>query len=61
MDDDLDAFGLWLKQHKLLAYLPALEEQGYDDLIVLCSLTDDELRALVEDIDMKPGHRRKVN
>ena len=59
MEHDLplvqDEFFDWLKTNKLLAYQPALEEQGYQDLFSLTIMTTEEIEELSSAINMKPG------
>merc|ERR1712216_142815 len=46
-----------LKSYKLDQYAEAFEEQGYDDIPFLRSMSEDELMAVLrEQIGMKPGH-----
>ena len=48
----------WLQQFMLDAYAPRLCEEGYDDLIHLCYLTEEEINEVMQDVGMKKGHAR---
>ena len=55
-----DDFAQWLEENKLIAYLPALEEEGYDGLDILLSLSEEELEELASTLKMKKGHRIRL-
>ena len=48
----------WLRRFKLEAYAEALEDDGYDDLQHLTGLDEQEIDEVLEEIEMKKGHRR---
>ena len=52
-----DEFAQWLEENKLTAYLPAFEEEGYDRLDILLSLSEEELEEPATTLKMKKGHR----
>ena len=60
MDDTDDAFGVFLRRHKLDAYQEAFEAEGFDDLAVFVEMDETELEELMESANMKRGHRKKL-
>ena len=48
----------WLQQFKLEAYAQPLADDGYDDLEHIKDLTEEEIAEVLEDVEMKKGHRR---
>ena len=48
----------WLQQFKLEAYAQPLADDGYDDLEHIKDLTEEEIDEVLEDVEMKKGHRR---
>ena len=51
----------WLVAGRLAEYLGELQKGGFDDVELLCDLTDEELDELItEDLQMKKGHARKL-
>jgi len=63
-DDELSSakyeFVVWLKKNNLHSYQTALEEEGYEDLISIVLLNEDEIEELATAISMRPGHRKKL-
>jgi hypothetical protein len=63
-DEDLSSakqeFEKWLKANNLHSYQAALEEQGYEDLISIVLLSEEEIEELATAISMRPGHRKKL-
>ena len=63
-DDELSSakyeFVVWLKKNNLHSYQTALEEEGYEDLISIVLLNEDEIEELATTISMRPGHRKKL-
>ena len=57
MSDDL---ATWLEANYLQSYLEALKQEGYDDLLSLSMLPEDEVDELCTALKMKPGHKRKM-
>ena len=49
----------WLAENNLSMYLENLEDEGYD-VEVLSKMNDKELTDVMDDIEMKKGHRRKL-
>ena len=61
-EDDTPAsseFVAWLTKINLLAYRPALEDQGFDAVESLVLLTDDEINELSSAVAMKFGHKKR--
>ena len=54
--DDGDEFLDWLKKHKLHTYKQALEDEGFEVLESLISLSKEEVDSLGTAIQMKMGH-----
>ena len=52
-------FIAWLTKINLLAYRPALEDQGFDSKESLVLLTDDEIDELSSAVGMKFGHKKR--
>ena len=52
-------FIAWLTKINLLAYRPALEDQGFDAVESLVLLTDDEINELSSAVAMKFGHKKR--
>ena len=48
-----------LEAWKLAQYAAEMDEQGYDDLEFLKSMSDDALREVTKTVGMKPGHASK--
>ena len=59
MTDVVD-FTTWLEENKLSEYLDAFQAEGYDDLEVLIELTDEEIVELMNQLNIKKGHRVKL-
>ena len=57
---DNDDLGAWLVSHKLQGYQQSLRNEGYDDLRTLIALSASELEEMMQDIQMKKGHRVKL-
>ena len=57
-DVDDDEFLDWLKKHKLLSYQKALEDEGFEMLESLITLTTEEVDSLATAIHMKMGHKK---
>ena len=49
----------WLAENNLSAYLDAFEADGYD-VQVLSKMNEEELSEVMDDVEMKKGHRRKL-
>eukprot|EP01045_Picozoa_sp_COSAG04_P012742 COSAG04_NODE_870_length_9725_cov_3.580303_8_plen_83_part_00 len=43
----------WLQQLKLDAYAASLCDEGYDDIIHLCYLNEEEIDEVMQDVHMK--------
>lgn len=57
-----EAFSSWCTVHNFSIYLDKFHEAGYDDLLLLAGLNDNDLKEmLTEHVEIpKPGHRMKV-
>lgn len=49
----------WLEAFGLDMYAPVLQDLGYDELSVFQALQPDELREMLDKVDVKAGHRVK--
>ena len=55
---DGDEFLDWLKKHKLHTYKQALEDEGFEVLESLISLSEEEVDSLGTAMQMKMGHMK---
>ena len=55
-----ETIATFLATHDLSSYAAACEEQGWDSLPALQAISDDDLKQLVADVEMKSGHAARL-
>ena len=55
-----ETIATFLATHELSSYAAACEEHGWDSLPALQAISDDDLKQLVADVEMKSGHAARL-